>query len=173
MAGMLQRLLRVRTLLEEVGLMHLQQQAQRSAQAEQVLAQEGACAVRLRAEGLAPLLRAVRPDAPGGTSHPDTRSNARLAESGQDAERRYFLEQERAAVIARKKALARAAAEENERLLLCREEFLARRRERQQLEALIEEARSRDYAEQTRREQRMVDDWFAAGRGRQQRSGDR
>ena len=163
MARMLERLVRVRMLLEEAALAHLEQQAQVSAQADQDLSRESACAARLRAEGFAPLLQAERPGASGGTGYPDMG----LIEDRLDAESRYLAEQERATVAIRKEALARTAEQENERLLLCREAFLGRRRERQQLETLTEAARWHHNAEQTRREQRTIDDWFAAGRVRQ------
>lgn len=168
MAAMLERLVRVRMLIEEAALAHLEQQAQVSAQAEQDLAWENTCAARLRAESFAPLLRVVHAQVSGGTNHPDLG----FTENGWDAESRYLLEQERATVVIRREALARTAEQQNQRLLLCREEFLARRRERLQLETLTEAARRRYNVEQTRREQRMVDDWFAASRVRQQKQRD-
>jgi len=62
--------------------------------------------------------------------------------------------------------LARTAAR---RLAAAREEFLDRRKERRQVESVLDAERARLQFEQERRQQRSLDDWFAAKQVRARR----
>jgi hypothetical protein len=165
MAMVLKRLLRIRSLLEEASRAELERRVIESARVDRALRREAEGARQLRYEGLAPLLNCESTDC-GSTD-----SGGILAEQGRreteaEGQSRFLAEQERATGAQRRRQLERMAAQEMQRVAASREEFLARRKERRQVEMLLQsEARDRA-VDEARREQRHLDDWFAAARAR-------
>jgi len=160
MAIVLKRLLRIRSLLEEASRADLERRVIESARVEAAVRRQEDAVRRLRGEGLAPLL------ASGGSNVAPSR-----AETEGQSRNRYLAEKELRASQPVRERLEWMAKQEARRMLASREEFLARRKERRQVELLLQAENQRRRVEEARRDQRTLDDWFAAGRTRLGRAG--
>jgi flagellar biosynthesis chaperone FliJ len=132
----LDRLLRLRALLEDIGRMELEMRLQELGQIERALTQRMADRKNLRAQSFA------------GFAHAD---NAIWTE----AEVMHEWSQWEQGILARahqKKMVEVGSAEES---------YLERRKERRQVERVIEDHAATATTEQNRRRQRELDDWFA------------
>src|SRR4051794_3941448 len=88
--------------------------------------------------------------------------------SGAIADRQGGLVETEAAQRRARILAVRIAAAEKETVAK-RQQFLDTRIERRQAETLLEEAQAREDLESGRRSQRIIDDWYGAGRGRRRR----
>lgn len=155
MTDALDRLLRLRILLEDAARADLEKQVMLAARVDRARQREEEGALRLRNEGLVWML------AGGGPAG----STGRM-ETVDEAERRFLAERERESVLPRRERLRRMAEREGGRMLACQEEFLARRKARQQVEILLRAEARGHRVDEMRREQRDLDDWFVACRAR-------
>lgn len=133
----LDRILRIRELLEEVAELEFAQVVSEVQRLETASSDQGKLSQQSRAEALVSL--AVR--------EPESR---RWMTALSDAEI-FRWKQQRLGLL----ALARQPSLES-----AREEFLTRRRERRQIEALLAAADRAEWVERSRREQKGLDDWF-------------
>lgn len=150
MKDSLARLLRVRHLLEEASRMELERRAALAARVKETREGERA---RIRAGRE----RALQSICGSGPEEDQRRRRVLEWKSAEDAAQR---EQQLAPVSA---VAARRVAEG-------REEFLERRKERRQVERVLDVERERTRAEQERRVQRDLDDWFGMKQARARRS---
>ncbi len=156
----LPRLLRLRSLLEEESRIRLEKLVQRAALVERTREREEALVSASRSEAFSLLSGSVgEPAVDGGTSPGRSAMQAWITAvtDGDMAQRR---EQKLA-------ALAQMAARQVE---AGREAMFQLRRERQQVETLVHSETARRKVELERRQQRELDDWFAAMRDRRRRS---
>jgi hypothetical protein len=154
MSGALGRVLRVRALLEDVRRMELEAEAARLDAIERGVEEAAGEARRGREAAFACVDEAA---GDGWRSEDDRRLGE---EAGWEWARR------------RRDRLARLRPGQLERVELAREEFLAGRRDRRRVETLLDGASAAARAEEGRREQRRLDEWFlsrSADRGQRSR----
>jgi flagellar biosynthesis chaperone FliJ len=158
MAIVFTRLLRLRSLVEEAARTDLERQAMQVARVDRALRREADVALRLHTQSLASLL------ASGGTAATPGR-----IETEAQREERFLAQEEWGAGRLGRSEIQRMAEQEARRLSVRRDEFLARRKERRQVEILLQTEVRRRRVNETRREQREIDDLFAASRARLRR----
>jgi hypothetical protein len=151
----LERLLRVRSLLEDAGRAELERQVRRAAQAEEARRRAAALTRQAHADSLAPLLLSAGNQGQEAPNHGPAETHRQGAERG-------LAQAEFLAGQARGRQLERAAAQQQQQMLGLRDAFLELRKERQQVEILLEAAARRRGVAEARREQRGLDDWYAA-----------
>jgi hypothetical protein len=139
----LQRILRIRALLENLAHLEWEKKAGEARQLE------------TSAAGFAKKARAVRLDA-----------LERLQGRDSDGTPSWMLSLADADMLAWQRAkLAQLAAVQKPAIQTARAEFLARRLDRRQVETLLESAAQAAAKEQKRREQKQVDDWYQSRPG--------
>jgi hypothetical protein len=153
----LARVLRLRALLEEVSRIELEKAAWESLRIERARERENEMAQAAKREAFSLMAEADRQakNEEGGDkanrefTRPVTNEGLILAEAAVDmamwCERRL-------------EPMAHAAMR---RVEAGREEFFLKRKERQQVEAVLQDQAARCKVEQERRQQRILDDWFA------------
>jgi hypothetical protein len=147
MAGSLDRLLRIRTLLEESSRMELERRASFAARIDQAQQRERDT---MRASG-EQAMKTICEDTP--TIEQAQQRTVEWSTAEAAAWREHQLQ-----------PLARATAH---RVAEGREDFLERRKERLQIESILDAARTRLSNEQDRRAQRDLDDWFSTKQNRE------
>lgn len=151
MSRQLDRLLRVRRLMEEMSRAEFAGRRMELAELEQRREAARETALALRGEARAVLERSERS------------SESQGAEVAPGLWHRYLDDSENSAGQAehwdRAARVAEARAAEAER------KFLEERKKRMQAEILVRERATAERLEQQRREQREIDDWFGMGRG--------
>jgi Flagellar FliJ protein len=166
----LERLLRVRSLLEDAARTALEREVQAAAQIDRALGRETEAAARLHAQGLVELLSLASETQVAGKAYPladDGVGSAMAAgtatglESAAAREKRVLSQEEFAAGEPARSLLQRVAAQAERRTATIREELLALRKERRQIEILLEGRARQQHTDEARREQRHLDDWFA------------
>jgi hypothetical protein len=161
MTAVLKRILRIRTLLEDVSRAELAIQTKQVARIEDAIRVEAEAGRALRAQSFADLIRT--PQAP------ETSAVAGLPPHA--GERRSIAAAEQMLRERRVTHLEALKRRENRRLLASREEFLNRRKERRQIEALVRAQMKIREHKVGHREQSVLDEWFARSRSRTSRSG--
>ncbi|MBB6147223.1 type II secretory pathway component HofQ [Silvibacterium bohemicum] len=154
MPGAYQRLLRLRALFEEAARADLERQVARTKIIEEAGRRQAGAEQKLLRESIAPLLAPQK---------------LLVQETLEESERRSLAGRAREASLVRRHQLERIASWEEQHMLLLREEFLARRKERQQVEKIEQGMALQRRFEAARREQRALDDWYAASRSRPRR----
>jgi len=142
MAGTLDRVLRVRALLEDVSRMELEKRSRALMRIEQAIAQER----RMRKESYAAIFHNLT------VTGDDLGHERVIAEVSAEI---AFLREERFKVLAQS---------ESRHAEYAREEFLARRKERRQVNAVLDAEASGREVEKVRRTQRVLDEWFSLRR---------
>jgi hypothetical protein len=154
MTTVFRRILRIRSLLEDASRSELEMQVMRTARIEQAIRGEVEAGRRQRAQGFAEALHARGINAPPAAAEVTEMERERRSLAAIDLE----LREQRTAQL---QALARL---QSRKMLSCREDFLARRKERQQVEVLVHAQMRIRKAQEQRREQHALDDWFQASR---------
>ena len=155
----LPRLLRLRSLLEEESKIKLEKLAQRTSIVERAREREEALASASRCEAFSLLSESVGTQLEEGGTSPDTVMDEwTTAVADGDIARR------------REQKLTVLAQMATRQVNAGREVMFQLRRERQQVETLVHSEAARRKLELERRQQRDLDDWFAAMRDRQRRS---
>jgi hypothetical protein len=172
----LARILRLRALLEEQSRLKLEKLAQQASRIERVRERERELASAGRREAFSLLTE---------TGSRETRTSAALADEtvageirignqgpAQSPQERRILTEAIVDLAAwRERQLEPLAQTAARRVETGSEEFFLRRKERRQLETVLQDQAAQRRIEQDRRDQRELDDWFAAmrSRGRRQR----
>lgn len=146
MSRQLDRLLRVRRLMEEMSRAEFAHRRMEQVELEQRREAARESALALRGEARAALETAARvPEAAPGLWH------------------RYLDDSENSA--GRAEQWGRAAKQAEARAAEAEQKYLDERRSRMQAEILVRERAAAERLERERREQREMDDWFGMGRG--------
>ncbi len=140
----LQRLLRLRSLVEETSRMELESRAALAARIQQRRARE----LETVRENRAYVIASISED----------------GEVGEQAERRGEGWSAAEGAARRERQLAPLSEAADRRVAEVRDEFIERRKERRQVESILDEAKERVRIEQERRAQRSLDDWFGMKR---------
>jgi hypothetical protein len=147
-----ERILRIRSLLEDASRADLERQAHQVTRVEEALRHEAEAVSQLCIEGFVEALNV-------------SETHATPIESGwisKEEGRRSLAEIERQIGIQKILQLKTLAQRENQKMFDFRQEFLKRRKERRQIEILVDaQIRMRSGREQSR-EQRALDEWFAS-----------
>ncbi|MGC2160522.1 MAG: hypothetical protein WA634_01310 [Silvibacterium sp.] len=147
MAASLERLLRLRSLVEETSRMELERRAALAARIDQAQQRERQNSRESRALALQTI----------SNSSPSREQAQQRTMEWSNAESSAWREQQLEPLA---QATARRVAEG-------REEFFERRKERRQVESVLDAERTRLRTEQERRTQRELDDWFGMKLARQ------
>jgi hypothetical protein len=154
----LTRILRLRALLEEVSRVKLENLAQQVARIERARERERDLASAGRREAFSLI------------AETGVGIASRGGRSGKPAQEERILAEVTVEIAAwrerQMEPLAKAAAR---RVEAASEEFFLRRKERRQLETLLQDRAALRRIERDRRDQRTLDDWFAATRDRNRR----
>ena len=149
------RVFRLRALLEEVSRMELEGLAQQASRIERARARQRDLAITCRREALS-----LIPDAKSGETGNE---GGTVSASADRAAKEGWTLAEAARNMAefRARQLEPLAQIAMLRVEAGREEFFLRRKERQQAETVLQNEAALRKIDQERREQRVLDDWFA------------
>jgi hypothetical protein len=145
----LERVLRVRALLEETSRMELEKRVKVLERLENAMASER----RSLQESREALFR-VLTDVPSADA-------SLMDEALQRGEERIFAEAAGEVARWREQRLMPLVVGEGRKMAGAREEFLERRKERRQVETVLDAVTAREGVERLRREQRDLDAWFS------------